>query len=108
MKGFVEPFVGAPGGFFPNGISGFFSAFQIAFFAFLGIELVGTAAAETKDPYTNLPAAINRIPIRVIVFLCAGFGGDYDGYAVGCGQSQSKPVCEHVYHDWHPDCRQPD
>lgn len=56
------------GGIFPHGISGFFSAFQIAFFAFVGIELVGTAAAETKDPYKNLPAAINRIPIRVIVF----------------------------------------
>ena len=78
LIGFVDPVSGEkaslshlwarPGGFFPNGISGFFSAFQIAFFAFLGIELVGTAAAETKDPYTNLPAAINRIPIRVIVF----------------------------------------
>ena len=57
-----------PGGFFPNGINGFFAAFQIAFFAFLGIELVGTAAAETEDPYRNLPAAINRIPVRIIVF----------------------------------------
>lgn len=56
------------GGVFPYGISGFFSAFQIAFFAFVGIELVGTAAAETEDPYKNLPAAINRIPIRVIIF----------------------------------------
>ena len=78
ITGFVDPNSGEKaslshlwareGGFFPNGINGFFSAFQIAIFAFLGIELVGTAAAETKDPYTNLPAAINRIPIRVIVF----------------------------------------
>ncbi|NEN76282.1 D-serine/D-alanine/glycine transporter [Pelistega sp. NLN82] len=56
------------GGVFPHGISGFFSAFQIAVFACLGMELVGTAAAETKDPYKNLPVAINRIPIRIIVF----------------------------------------
>lgn len=76
--GFVNPNTGIPalfshlwardGGIFPHGIGGFFSAFQIAFFAFVGIELVGTAAAETQDPYTNLPKAINRIPIRVIVF----------------------------------------
>ncbi len=76
--GFVNPNTGIPasithlwareGGMFPHGIGGFFSAFQIAFFAFVGIELVGTAAAETKDPYKNLPAAINRIPIRVIIF----------------------------------------
>lgn len=56
------------GGIFPKGIKGFFAAFQIAFFAFVGIELVGTAAAETHNPYTNLPKAINRIPIRIIIF----------------------------------------
>lgn len=75
---FVNPKTGIPaslshlwtreGGIFPHGIGGFFSAFQIAFFAFLGIELVGTAAAETQDPYKNLPAAINRIPVRIIIF----------------------------------------
>lgn len=78
ITSFVNPNTGLPasisylwareGGIFPHGINGFFSAFQIAFFAFVGIELVGTAAAETKDPYKNLPAAINRIPIRVIIF----------------------------------------
>ena len=43
------------GGFFPTGAGGFLAGFQIAFFAFLGIELVGTAAAETKDPARTLP-----------------------------------------------------
>ncbi len=38
------------GGWFPKGLSGFFAGFQIAVFAFVGIELVGTTAAETKDP----------------------------------------------------------
>ena len=56
------------GGFFPNGVMGFLGGFQIAFFAFVGIELVGTAAAETKDPCTTLPKAINAIPVRLALF----------------------------------------
>ncbi len=56
------------GGMFPKGVMGFFAGFQIAVFAFVGIELVGTAAAETRDPEKNLPKAINSIPIRIIMF----------------------------------------
>ncbi|QHM75978.1 D-serine/D-alanine/glycine transporter [Mixta theicola] len=56
------------GGMFPQGVSGFFAGFQIAVFAFVGIELVGTAAAETHDPHKVLPRAINAIPLRVIMF----------------------------------------
>ncbi|MFZ4832742.1 D-serine/D-alanine/glycine transporter [Rouxiella sp. Mn2063] len=56
------------GGFFPKGISGFFAGFQIAIFAFVGIELVGTTAAETSDPNKSLPRAINAIPLRIIMF----------------------------------------
>ena len=56
------------GGFFPNGIAGFLAGFQIAIFAFVGVELAGTAAAETKDPEKNLPRAITSIPIRIVVF----------------------------------------
>jgi len=56
------------GGLFPKGISGFFAGFQIAVFAFVGIELVGTTAAETKDPEKVLPRAINAIPLRIIMF----------------------------------------
>ncbi|WP_208952225.1 D-serine/D-alanine/glycine transporter, partial [Rahnella sp. ChDrAdgB13] len=56
------------GGFFPKGVSGFFAGFQIAVFAFVGIELVGTTAAETKDPQKSLPRAINAIPLRIIMF----------------------------------------
>lgn len=56
------------GGFFPKGIGGFFAGFQIAVFAFVGIELVGTTAAETADPERNLPKAINSIPVRIIIF----------------------------------------
>lgn len=56
------------GGWFPNGLSGFFAAFQITIFAFVGLELVGTASAETAAPEKNLPRAINKIPVRIIVF----------------------------------------
>ncbi|WP_434778966.1 D-serine/D-alanine/glycine transporter [Neisseria sp. Ec49-e6-T10] len=56
------------GNMFPNGVIGFFAGFQIAVFAFVGIELVGTTAAETKDPNRTLPKAINSIPIRIIFF----------------------------------------
>ena len=61
----------AHGGFFPTGPMGFVAGFQIAVFAFVGIELVGTAAAETKNPEKNLPKAINSIPIRVMLFYVA-------------------------------------
>ncbi|UXN04983.1 MULTISPECIES: D-serine/D-alanine/glycine transporter [unclassified Bartonella] len=56
------------GNIFPNGVMGFFAGFQIAVFAFVGIELAGTAAAEVKHPERTLPKAINSIPIRVIFF----------------------------------------
>ncbi|AGH74293.1 D-serine/D-alanine/glycine transporter [Edwardsiella piscicida] len=56
------------GGLFPHGIGGFFAGFQIAVFAFVGIELVGTTAAETRDPQRVLPRAINAIPLRIIMF----------------------------------------
>nr|WP_113869756.1 D-serine/D-alanine/glycine transporter [Brenneria salicis]NMN91120.1 D-serine/D-alanine/glycine:proton symporter (AAT family) [Brenneria salicis ATCC 15712 = DSM 30166]RBP57050.1 D-serine/D-alanine/glycine:proton symporter (AAT family) [Brenneria salicis ATCC 15712 = DSM 30166]RLM27613.1 D-serine/D-alanine/glycine transporter [Brenneria salicis ATCC 15712 = DSM 30166] len=56
------------GGMFPKGLSGFFAGFQIAVFAFVGIELVGTTAAETKNPRVVLPRAINAIPLRIIMF----------------------------------------
>jgi D-serine/D-alanine/glycine transporter len=56
------------GGMFPHGAFGFVLGFQIAIFAFGGIELVGTAAAETKNPEKVMPRAINSIPIRVMLF----------------------------------------
>ncbi|MQW91732.1 amino acid permease [Acinetobacter wanghuae] len=56
------------GGLFPTGGMGFLAGFQIAIFAFVGVELVGTTAAETKDPEKNLPKAVNSIPIRIIIF----------------------------------------
>lgn len=56
------------GGMFPFGASGFLLGFQLGIFSFIGVELVGTAAAETKDPRRNLPRAINSIVVRVLIF----------------------------------------
>ncbi|OBK15856.1 amino acid permease [Mycobacterium asiaticum] len=56
------------GGFFATGFMGLVGGFQIAFFAFVGVELVGTAAAETADPRRTLPRAINAVPMRVAIF----------------------------------------
>ncbi|MBM7345044.1 amino acid permease [Pantoea coffeiphila] len=53
---------------FPHGIAGFLAGFQIALYSFGGVELVGTTAAETKNPEKSLPMAINAIPLRIIVF----------------------------------------
>jgi D-serine/D-alanine/glycine transporter len=56
------------GGFFATGFMGAVGGFQIAFFAFVGVELVGTAAAESANPRRTLPRAINAVPLRVAIF----------------------------------------
>lgn len=56
------------GGIFPNGAGGFLAAFQIAIYSFIGTELIGTTAAETRDPNTTIPKAINAVPVRIIIF----------------------------------------
>ena len=56
------------GNLLPNGFYGFVGAFQIAVFSFLGTELVGTAAAEARDPEVTLPKAVNAIPVRIVIF----------------------------------------
>ncbi|MFS0784524.1 amino acid permease [Bacillus sp. 1P06AnD] len=56
------------GGMFPNGISGFLLSLQMVVFAFVGVELVGVSAAETADPKKNIPSAINKIPVRILLF----------------------------------------
>ncbi|MDN6005009.1 MAG: amino acid permease [Enterococcus sp.] len=56
------------GGFFPKGAGGFVLSFQMATFAFCGVELVGLIGGETSDPKSVLPKAINTIPVRIILF----------------------------------------
>ncbi len=56
------------GGVFPNGVAGFLRALPIALFGFGGIELIGLAAAETRDPVSALPRAINNLVLRILIF----------------------------------------
>jgi D-serine/D-alanine/glycine transporter len=56
------------GGMFPMGASGFVLGFQMGIFSFIGVELVGTAAAETENPRKTLPKAINSIVVRILIF----------------------------------------
>lgn len=56
------------GTIFPHGALGFIGGFQIAIFSFMGVELLGITAGETKDPEKNLPKAINSIPLRIMLF----------------------------------------
>ncbi|PTF54499.1 gamma-aminobutyrate permease, partial [Staphylococcus cohnii] len=56
------------GGFFANGLSGFFFALSIVFGSYIGIELIGVTAGETKDPQKNIKRAINGVIWRILIF----------------------------------------
>jgi len=56
------------GGFFPKGFGGFLTSFSLVIFAFTGIEMVGITAGEAENPETELPRAINSLPIRISFF----------------------------------------
>ncbi|MCU5745639.1 amino acid permease [Staphylococcus sp. SQ8-PEA] len=56
------------GGMFPHGLTGFLLSFQMAVYAFIGIEFIGITAGETKDPEKTLPRAINSVPLRILIF----------------------------------------
>ncbi|KAM3542081.1 Amino-acid permease inda1 [Beauveria bassiana] len=59
-------------GAFANGFKGFCSVFVTAAFSFSGTELVGLAAAETKNPLKSLPSAIKQIFWRITLFYILG------------------------------------
>ncbi len=56
------------GGFFPAGILGVVLVLQIVMFAYQGVELVGVTAGEAEDPERNLPAAVNSVVWRILIF----------------------------------------
>lgn len=60
------------GGMFPHGAAGFLMSFQIAVYSFIGIELIGVTAGETKNPKKTIPKAINNVPIRILLFYIGG------------------------------------
>ena len=55
-------------GAFNNGFKGLCSVFITAAFSFSGTELVGLAAAETKNPRIELPKAIKQVFWRILLF----------------------------------------
>ncbi|MBE9374184.1 amino acid permease [Saccharopolyspora sp. HNM0983] len=56
------------GGFFPNGSAAALVSFQIVMFAFVGVEMVGQTASESRDPKRVLPRAINAVMWRILIF----------------------------------------
>lgn len=59
-------------GAFKNGFKGFCSVFVTAAFSFSGTELVGLAAAESRNPLKSLPGAIKQVFWRITLFYILG------------------------------------
>ncbi|MCW2741117.1 MAG: putative amino acid permease [Blastococcus sp.] len=59
-SGLTAPFIQVLAGFTPStyGIGGIFAGAAIVFFAFIGFDIVATAAEETKNPKRDLPRGI--------------------------------------------------
>jgi len=66
---FVQ-FKGIPGA--KGQFLGWWSVLDNAAFSFIGTEIVAIAAGETKNPRRNLPRAIRRVYIRVLLFYILG------------------------------------
>ncbi|WP_188399457.1 amino acid permease [Sporomusa sp. GT1] len=56
------------GGFFPQGASGVLMALSMVLFSYVGIEVIGITAGEAKDPSKTLPAAIDKVFWRIVLF----------------------------------------
>ena len=56
------------GGFFANGFWGLLASFSVVMFAFGGIETIGITAGEAENPKKAIPAAVNTVPVRILLF----------------------------------------
>lgn len=56
------------GGLLPNGLMPALVVTQGVVFAYSGIELIGTASGEAKNPQKEIPKAINLVILRIILF----------------------------------------
>lgn len=56
------------GGLFPMGIKGVVMSLVMVMFAYLGIELIGITAGEAQNPEKTIPAAINKVLWRILIF----------------------------------------
>ncbi|KAL3957088.1 hypothetical protein ACCO45_007666 [Purpureocillium lilacinum] len=59
-------------GAFKNGFKGFCAVFVTAAFSFSGTELVGLAAAESRNPVKSMPGAIKQVFWRITLFYILG------------------------------------
>ncbi|MFC8303413.1 amino acid permease [Specibacter sp. NPDC057265] len=62
------------GGLLPNGWLGLLAAFAVVMFAFGGIETIGVTAGEAQDPGKSIPAAVNTVPVRILLFYVLTLG----------------------------------
>ena len=62
------------GGFMPNQFTGFLACFTVVMFSFGGIETIGIAAGETKNPRVSIPKAIRTVPARIMIFYVLTLG----------------------------------
>lgn len=53
---------------FHNGFAGFISVCLVAGFSFHGTEIVAVASAESENPKTDIPKAINSVFFRILIF----------------------------------------
>lgn len=56
------------GGVLPHGLTGLLVALPLIMFSFGGTELVGITAGEATDPQKTIPAAINQVILRILIF----------------------------------------
>lgn len=56
------------GGFFPHGIEGVIMSLVMVMFAYLGVELIGVTAGEAENPEKSIPAAIDKVLWRILIF----------------------------------------
>lgn len=56
------------GGFFAHGFTGMIMALVMVMFAYLGVELIGVTAGEAQNPEKTIPAAIDKVLYRILIF----------------------------------------
>lgn len=85
----IKNYVGH-GGFAPKGVTGVLLAMVMVMVAYGGTEVIGVAAAETQDPETSVPQAVNGVALRTIVLYIGSMTvlvGTIPWFEVGLGAS---------------------
>jgi AAT family amino acid transporter len=61
-----------PGGVFPHGFWGVWMAAIVGIFSFFGIEVIAVTSGEIKDPAKTIPAALQTLTLRLLLFYVLG------------------------------------